>query len=181
MSLNDHVANLSGESTSTAQKLAVGNDAAADARPQRHHHEVRDPVSGAPLVFGERRTVRVVLAEHARVREGFAQLSSKVRTRGGLEIRRVRQMPVAAHHAREAHPDRHSRGIERLTIAEFKDLLNQHLGGRFTRTKSLVVGRLRFHLAHNASVTSHHERQRFGAADVNTYGNVTHSRPPLEL
>ena len=66
---DDHVADLTGEATATADQLAVGDDAAADAGAERHHDEVVDTATGAPLVFAERGAVGVVLAEHHRARE----------------------------------------------------------------------------------------------------------------
>jgi hypothetical protein len=140
--LDHHVADLTGEATSSTNELSVRNDPATDSGAKGHHNEVGYPATDTPLVFGKRRAVRVVLTKDTRVAERRAQLGPEVGTRRRLEIRSEGQVSVASHHARKSETNGHVRRIEARAFAEFVDLFDEDLRRRLARAKSFVVGRL---------------------------------------
>jgi hypothetical protein len=110
-----HVTDLAGEAAAAADQLAVGHHSPADACAQGHHDEVVDTASRAPLVFGERRAVRVILAKHHRTAERFTQQRTQVGARSRPQVRREGEAPITAHHAGQSNADRHLFGDDRVT------------------------------------------------------------------
>ena len=55
-----HVAELGALAVAATKRRAAGDDTAADARPEREHHEIVDAASRAGAPLADRRRVRVV-------------------------------------------------------------------------------------------------------------------------
>ena len=158
--VDDHVAELAGETVGADQEAAPGHDATADARAERHHDQVRLAPPDAQSPLGQRRA-RGVVGHRDRPAQPVAEAGPDVELRHAGDVRRRDQHPVDGDQPGDADADRHAVGRSR-------GLGGQRGGGAFEgldQTDGVVRGALA-HLGHHLAGVVEGDAEDLRTADV---------------
>ena len=107
MGIDDHVAELAGESVVTAAHPAVGDDRTADSRAQRDQRDVAHSAGDPDLVLRDGGARSVVVDEHGEA-ETLADEAGDRNIRDTVEVRSRAQHPLRGDESRHSDTDRYT-------------------------------------------------------------------------
>ena len=103
--VDDHVPDLAGEARGADLDPVVHDDAAADARAERDHHDVMEAAGGAEAMFGQHGEVGVVLDDDRSPGEAVADQGGPVDAVRLRQVGRETQPALAVDHAGRTDAD----------------------------------------------------------------------------
>ena len=170
MGVDDHVAELAGEPVGTHDQPPGGDDAPADARAQRHHHQVVDAAPGADGPLGERGAGGVV-ADRDPPAEPLGEAAGDVELDHIGDVRRRLQHAVERDQPGEPDTD----GLDGAGVGlEVADDRGEDVDQRIATARRGLTG-----LGEERTVGVDDDTEALRAADVDA--EVPGGHPPAQL